>query len=97
MYGQGNSVGDEAGFIVGMSTCYPKPGSVKIAKDEILTLESNYSSEKSHTGVTGLFYLLVVESSPTLNAWVQVRSLPYTKYFYYSFFMFFESETLFSE
>ncbi|GKE10160.1 putative stress up-regulated Nod 19 [Tanacetum coccineum] len=73
IYGQGNGVGDEAGFIVGMSTCYPKPGSVKIAKDEILTLESNYSSEKSHTGVMGLFYLLVAESSSTLTARVQIH------------------------
>ncbi|PWA55556.1 hypothetical protein CTI12_AA426450 [Artemisia annua] len=71
--GQGNSVGDEAGFIVGMSTCYPKPGSVKIAKDGILTLESNYSSEKSHTEVMGLFYLLVAESSSTLNARIQIH------------------------
>ncbi|XP_071733948.1 uncharacterized protein [Rutidosis leptorrhynchoides] len=63
IYGQGNSVGDEAGYIVGMTTCYPKPGSVKIGKNEILTLESSYSSEKSHTGVLGLFYILVAESS----------------------------------
>ena len=76
-----------------MSTCYPKLGSVKIAKDEILTLESNYSSEKSHTGVMGLFYLLVAESSSTLNAWVQVRSLPYICSWE---LMFFECKTLFS-
>nr|GEX15885.1 chitinase II [Tanacetum cinerariifolium] len=31
-----------------MGTCYPKSGSNKIANGEILTLESNYSSEKSH-------------------------------------------------
>ncbi|KAD4889167.1 hypothetical protein E3N88_21240 [Mikania micrantha] len=63
IYGKGNDVGDEAGYIVGMSTCYPKPGSVKIAKGETVTLESNYSSKKMHTGVLGLFYLLVAESS----------------------------------
>ncbi|KAD4889163.1 hypothetical protein E3N88_21236 [Mikania micrantha] len=63
IYGKGNDVGDEAGYIVGMSTCYPKPGSVKIAKGETVTLESNYSSKKMHTGVLGLFYILVAESS----------------------------------
>ncbi|KAJ0709376.1 putative stress up-regulated Nod 19 [Helianthus annuus] len=72
IYGKGNDVGDEAGYIVGMSTCYPKPGSVKIAQGETLTLESNYSSEKSHTGVMGLFYILVVESSSESNYPVQV-------------------------
>ncbi|KAK7839968.1 hypothetical protein CFP56_017288 [Quercus suber] len=29
-YGQGKVAGNEAGHIVGMSTCYPQPGSVKI-------------------------------------------------------------------
>ncbi|MFS7971305.1 putative stress up-regulated Nod 19 [Helianthus anomalus] len=73
IYGKGNDVGDEAGYIVGMSTCYPKPGSVKIAQGETLTLESNYSSEKSHTGVMGLFYILVVESSSESNYPVQAH------------------------
>lgn len=77
IYGKGNSAGDEAGYIVGMSTCYPKPGSVKIAKGEILTLESNYSSEKSHTGVMGLFYILVAESSLELNDPVEVRFISF--------------------
>nr|XP_043616370.1 uncharacterized protein LOC122588325 [Erigeron canadensis] len=73
IYGQGNSAGDEAGYIVGMSTCYPKLGSMKIAKGEILTLESNYSCEKSHTGVMGLFYILVAESSLNLSDPVQIH------------------------
>ncbi|KAD4889165.1 hypothetical protein E3N88_21238 [Mikania micrantha] len=63
IYGKGNDVGDEADCIVGISTCYPKPGSVKIAKGETVTLESNYSSKKMHAGVLGLFYILVAESS----------------------------------
>ncbi|KAK9995244.1 hypothetical protein SO802_019930 [Lithocarpus litseifolius] len=29
-YGQGKEAGNEAGYIVGMSTCYPQPGCVKI-------------------------------------------------------------------
>ncbi|GJU54486.1 putative stress up-regulated Nod 19 [Tanacetum coccineum] len=73
IYGEGNSAGDEAGYIVGMSTCYPKPGSVKIAKGEILTLESNYSNEKSHTGVMSFIYILVAESSSELNNLSQIH------------------------
>ncbi|KAL2533926.1 Stress up-regulated Nod 19 [Abeliophyllum distichum] len=63
IYGEGNEAGNEAGYIVGMSTCYPVPGSVKISDGEILTLVSNYSSARRHTGVMGLFYLLVADSS----------------------------------
>lgn len=76
IYGEGNEAGDEAGYIVGMTTCYPNPGSMKIAKGEVLTLESNYSSQKNHIGVMGLFYILVAESSTTLDSPVQVRFLP---------------------
>ncbi|XP_077212219.1 uncharacterized protein LOC143847310 [Tasmannia lanceolata] len=61
VYGEGKEVGNEAGYIVGMSSCYPKPGSVKIADGEILTFESNYSSTRMHTGVMGLFYFLVAD------------------------------------
>ncbi|GMI76654.1 hypothetical protein like AT5G61820 [Hibiscus trionum] len=60
-YGKGEEAGNEAGYIVGMSTCYPKPGSVKISKGETLILESKYSSIQQHTGVMGLFYLLVAQ------------------------------------
>lgn len=61
MYGHGKKAGDEAGYVVGMTTCYPRPGSIKISDAETLTLESNYSSSELHTGVMGLFYLLVAE------------------------------------
>nr|AAU14999.2 MtN19-like protein [Pisum sativum] len=63
-YGNGNEAGNESGYIVGMSTCYPKPGSMKIMDGETLTLESNYNSTKEHTGVMGLFYILVAEQLP---------------------------------
>jgi len=63
-YGEGKEAGNEEGYIVGMSTCYPKPGSVKIAEGETLVLESNYSSSIYHSGVMGLFYLLVVDQIP---------------------------------
>ncbi|KAL6576497.1 hypothetical protein OROHE_000278 [Orobanche hederae] len=61
-YGTGDEPGNEAGYIVGMSTCYPSPGSVKISAGEMLTLVSNYSSAQRHTGVMGLFYLLISDS-----------------------------------
>ncbi|PKA55281.1 hypothetical protein AXF42_Ash003918 [Apostasia shenzhenica] len=61
LYGNGDTAGDEAGYIVGMSTCYPKPGSANIKNGEILTVVSNYSSAQMHTGVMGLFYVLVAE------------------------------------
>ena len=63
-YGDGEEAGNEAGYIVGMSTCYPKPGSVQVMDGEMLTLESNYSSNQAHTGVMGLFYVLVAEAVP---------------------------------
>ncbi|KAK2437600.1 stress up-regulated Nod 19 protein [Trifolium repens] len=63
-YGNGNEVGNEAGYIVGMSTCYPQPGSINIIDGETLTLESIYNNTKEHAGVMGLFYLLVAEQLP---------------------------------
>ncbi|KAJ4733049.1 stress up-regulated Nod 19 protein [Rhynchospora pubera] len=65
-YGNGKEAGNEANYIVGMSTCYPKPGSVKIADGETLTLISNYSGNQMHTGVMGLFYILVAEEERPL-------------------------------
>ncbi|KAG9447298.1 hypothetical protein H6P81_013426 [Aristolochia fimbriata] len=64
IYGDGEEPGNEADYIVGMSTCYPKPGSVRIADGEILTLESKYNSSQMHTGVMGLFYILVADQPP---------------------------------
>ncbi|XP_062192399.1 uncharacterized protein LOC133895892 [Phragmites australis] len=60
-YGDGQEAGNEAGYVVGMSSCYPKPGTVKVRDGEVLTVVSNYSSERQHTGVMGLFYILVAE------------------------------------
>lgn len=60
-YGTGKEAGNEANYVVGMSTCYPKPGSVKVSDGEVLTQVSNYSSDRQHTGVMGLFYILVAE------------------------------------
>ncbi|GAV82801.1 SURNod19 domain-containing protein [Cephalotus follicularis] len=66
LYGDGEEVGNEAGYVVGMSTCYPKPGSIKIANGETLILEANYSSTQFHTGVMSLFYLLVADQAEAL-------------------------------
>lgn len=63
-YGKGKDAGNEAGYIVGMSTCYPHPGSLKVSDGETLVLESNYSSSQRHTGVMGLFYILVADELP---------------------------------
>lgn len=68
VYGEGNEAGNEAGYIVGMSTCYPQPGSVKISNGETIVVESNYSSAQRHTGVMGLFYILVAEPSSGFNS-----------------------------
>ncbi|MFS7971328.1 putative stress up-regulated Nod 19 [Helianthus anomalus] len=73
IYGQGTSAGDEEGYIVGRSTCYPEPGSARILKGEALTVESNYSNKKSHTGVMGHFYILVADSSLGLNESIQIH------------------------
>ena len=64
-YGEGKEAGNEAGYIVGMSSCYPEPGSIRVADGEILTVISNYSSSRQHTGVMGLFYVLVAEPQTT--------------------------------
>ncbi|KAI3977198.1 hypothetical protein MKX01_035928 [Papaver californicum] len=61
VYGNGKEAGNEAGYIVGMSTCYPQPGTVKISDGETLVSESNYSSIRPHAGVMGLFYILVAD------------------------------------
>lgn len=75
-YGEGEEVGNEDGYVVGMSTCYPQPGAVKISEGETLIVESNYSSIRHHTGVMGFFYLLVADQLPnpmhTLNTVVEV-------------------------
>ncbi|RCV32055.1 hypothetical protein SETIT_6G227800v2 [Setaria italica] len=60
-YGDGQEAGNEADYIVGMSTCYPKPGAVTVRDGEVLTVVSKYSSHQQHTGVMGLVYILVAE------------------------------------
>ncbi|XP_027338474.1 uncharacterized protein LOC113852419 [Abrus precatorius] len=63
-YGNGTKAGDEKGYVVGMTTCYPLPGSIKITDGETLTLEIIYSNSQMHSGLMGLFYFLVAEQVP---------------------------------
>ncbi|XP_054801689.1 uncharacterized protein LOC129305705 isoform X2 [Prosopis cineraria] len=64
IYGKGKEAGNEEGYVVGMSTCYPKPGSVNIMEGETITLESNYNNTQGHAGVMGIFFLFVAEHLP---------------------------------
>lgn len=87
-YGEGDEAGNEAGYVVGMSTCYPSPAQpVKISAGERLTLVSNYSSAESHAGVMGLVYLLLADSSPTPISYqgAIVRNKNYSNLFYFSY------------
>ncbi|WMV57728.1 hypothetical protein MTR67_051113 [Solanum verrucosum] len=68
IYGEGKEPGNEAGYIVCMSSCYPRPGSIKISEGETVTLLSNYRNAQRHTGVMGLFYLVVAEPSSKPNS-----------------------------
>jgi len=63
-YGKGSEVGNEAGYIVGMSTCYPQPGSVQIGDGETLVIESNYSSSHEHPGAAGFIKIMVADQLP---------------------------------
>ncbi|KAL2321819.1 hypothetical protein Fmac_026198 [Flemingia macrophylla] len=62
-YGTGKEAGNEKGYVVGMSGCYPKPGSIKIKNGEILTLESIYQN-KFRAGAMGHFYIYLAEHLP---------------------------------
>eukprot|EP00256_Glycine_max_P010852 XP_003522144.2 uncharacterized protein LOC100792489 [Glycine max] len=64
-YGTGKEAGNERGYLVGMSGCYPKPGSVEIKDGEILTLETRYQN-KFRTGAMGFFYIHLAEQLPNI-------------------------------
>ncbi|KAA0031399.1 hypothetical protein IC582_000175 [Cucumis melo] len=73
IYGNGNEIGNEKGYVVEMSTCYPKPGSVKINNKEMLTLISKYDPSQTHIGVMGLFHIMVAQKLP--NSIIQMEPL----------------------
>uniref|UniRef100_A0A0R0I6Q1 Stress up-regulated Nod 19 protein n=1 Tax=Glycine max TaxID=3847 RepID=A0A0R0I6Q1_SOYBN len=62
-YGIGKEAGNEKGYLIGMSVCYPQPGSIKIHDGEILTLESRYKNE-FRTGAMEHFYIYLAEELP---------------------------------
>uniref|UniRef100_A0A0A0K2U1 Stress up-regulated Nod 19 protein n=1 Tax=Cucumis sativus TaxID=3659 RepID=A0A0A0K2U1_CUCSA len=73
IYGNGSEIGNEKGYVVGMSTCYPKPGSVKLNNKEMLTLISKYHPSQTHIGVMGLFHIMVAQKLP--NSIIQMEPL----------------------
>ncbi|XP_047169494.1 uncharacterized protein LOC124838031 [Vigna umbellata] len=62
-YGTGIEAGNEEGYLIGMSVCYPQPGSIQIKDGEILTVESRYKNE-FRTGAMGHFYIYIAENIP---------------------------------
>ncbi|KAK7316764.1 hypothetical protein RJT34_00471 [Clitoria ternatea] len=62
-YGTGKKAGNEEGYVVAMSVCYPQPGSIKIHDGETLTLESRYKRE-FQTGAMGHFYIYLADQVP---------------------------------
>lgn len=64
IYGHGSEIGNEDGYVVGMSTCYPQPGSVRINRGEMLSLISKYEPAQNHVGVMGLFHIMVAQRLP---------------------------------
>lgn len=83
-YGNGDEPGSEAGYIVGMSSCYPEP--VKVTNGETLSLEFNYSNVIGHTGVMGLFYILVSQQLPGPKLPVTDLGLGQTGYYHVCYF-----------
>ncbi|KAK3123939.1 hypothetical protein QOZ80_8AG0638300 [Eleusine coracana subsp. coracana] len=78
IYGTGHEAGNETGYIVGMTSCYPEPGTAKISDGELLTIVSNYSNERQHTGVMSHYYILVADQKKTLNKPALCFSFPYS-------------------
>lgn len=61
IYGKGTEPGDEAGYVVGMTSCNPEPGSIYVDEWKLLHVDAYYSSEHAHTGVMSLFSLTVAD------------------------------------
>ncbi|KAI5397915.1 hypothetical protein KIW84_063648 [Lathyrus oleraceus] len=54
-YETGTKAGNEKGYVIEMSECYPKEGSIKIKDGETVTVESRYKNEFI-TGAMGHMY-----------------------------------------
>ncbi|KAL4036064.1 hypothetical protein IC575_004787 [Cucumis melo] len=72
IYGEGDEIGNEDGYVVGMSTCYPRLGHVKISKGEIGSLVSKYDHTQNHTGVMGIFSIVVATKLPNSLSHMEV-------------------------
>jgi len=59
-YGTGNDIGNEKGYINGMSTCVFDPPRRMMTTDPI-RVTSRYDARSAHTGVMGLFYIAVAD------------------------------------
>ncbi|CAK8572347.1 unnamed protein product [Lathyrus sativus] len=62
-YGTGTKAGNEKGYVIEMSVCYPKEGSIKIKDGEIVTVESRYKNEYI-TGAMGHMYFYLADRLP---------------------------------
>ncbi|CAJ2673272.1 unnamed protein product [Trifolium pratense] len=62
-YGTGKEAGNEEGYLVEMSVCYPTPGSIKINDGETVTVESRYKNEFI-TGAMGHIYIYLADQLP---------------------------------
>jgi len=54
--GTGNEAGNKKDYLIGMSVCYPQPGSIKIQDRKLLTIESRY---KNKFGIGGMRYFYI--------------------------------------
>ncbi|EFJ15749.1 hypothetical protein SELMODRAFT_118200 [Selaginella moellendorffii] len=75
LYGNGSAPGNEDGYVVGMSTCIPEPGTLMVASGEKLHFSSSYSSAQEHTGVMAIFYLMVSDNDTVSLGEIKVRFL----------------------
>ncbi len=67
IYGNGTEAGNEDGYVVGVVSCYPAPGSPasRIIQGERLHYQVKYSKvDGPHTGVMGLLAIQIVRDLP---------------------------------
>ncbi|CAK9228948.1 unnamed protein product, partial [Sphagnum troendelagicum] len=67
VYGHGTEAGNEDGYIIGVGSCYPAPGSPgsRIIEGERLHYQVKYSKvDGPHTGVMGLLAIRMVKDEP---------------------------------
>lgn len=65
-YGTGNEIGNEKGYINGMSTCVFDPPRRMRTTDPI-RITSSYDAREAHTGVMSLFYIAIADVDDASN------------------------------